>query len=234
MKNARKLKMYLRWAGNIILIDGLLKLTSMVIYAWLIYPLRKPVRWLWKKQGWYRWIAFPFWIFLNDGQSNDIGYDWFWRAKGIFPTNAWNRWRLSYLWTGLRNPVWNVYEFIHPKRGEIENMTILKGDGVDRILRWNLKDGTYNNNSGDYLNYSEAKLGLCHIEWSIMGVDYFRYTKALIKPIGKYFFHHELQIGWNNSRPKIRFKLIFKRKDKINKFEYFAYKLKKHYEKINA
>lgn len=214
MRKTDRIKMYLRWFLSILVVDGILRVISAVIFPFVIYPLRKCIRFVWNQDNCLKWIAFPFWIFLNDGQSNDIGYDWFWRAKGVFPTSWFNKWRLSCAWY-RRNPCWNVYEFIKPKKGMRENLVILKGNGIDRILRWKLKDGTPNNNKGDLIDFDQVKFGESHIEYSIGGTNYFRYTKAWMKPVRfffrSYLLHHELQVGWNNSRAKIRCKYILKR-----------------------
>lgn len=208
------------------------------IYCILFYPigylLRKPVRAWYNSGNKLKFIlSFPLWILLNDGNSKDIGYQWFWDAKGIQPTNAWNRFRLAYLWNPMRNPCWNGYQYINPKTGAKTDLDVIfnykfnhitslfyyahndsKNVLTFNVLKWKNADGEESDNIGETIDFDKAVLGKSLCYYRIDGELYFRYSKAYISEQYTFLkwtfkFAREVQLGAADNRFKIRNKLKF-------------------------
>jgi hypothetical protein len=214
-----KLFAWIKWACAIILVDGLLRGLAWLLYKRVIYPIRKPVRFLYHKCGFVgKLISVWFWVFLNDGKSNDVGYKWFFDAKGIYPINAYNRKHLSWLWSGLRNPAWNSYEHIKPKYDDdnseldvdiVENNAYKNGKKQDPlaecVLKWKNAEGEESDNMGETIDFNNAVMGknFCYYRIKLdngkLSPLYFRYSKAFLE------YDKELRkVHWNWNPFKIR------------------------------
>lgn len=212
-----KIYAWIKWIGAILLVDVIMRILCVVFYP-LAYVLRVKVREWHNNTNKIKFVlSLPLWVLLNDGKSNDVGYLWFWNAKGIQPTTKWNRFKLAYLWNPLRNPCWNIYEYICPNEGEKTDI-----DEVDRygygsciqcmpsqfdfcVLKWKDSEGNESNNIGETIDYKKSILGMNFVYYRVNNVLYFRYSYAWVRGNKA----REVQLGSGNSRFKIRNKLKF-------------------------
>jgi hypothetical protein len=215
-----KIWAYIRFSLNM-LVSGFFAITAYIVYP-ISYLLKDKIR-EYKNNGnkFGRVVSFPLWLYLNDGNSNDIGYEWYHEAVGLYPTNAWNKFRLAYMWSVIRNPAWNHYEVFKPNSGDVEKVS-LKGSiesGVPHnwetlaSLRYVNKDGEFRDNKGDFLSLKFSRIGKKMVWYRIGNTLHFIYSFA--NKVGKYWI--ELQYGSITRRYKIRFKIkdvkIFENKD---------------------
>lgn len=223
-----KLFAWIKWSCVIILNDFILGiLLATWVYPLFVYPTRNIIRFFWYGCGTLgKIISFPGFIFLNDpeedGKCDDYGLQDY-RNKIGFPKpledyNFLQKWWISCMWSAWRNPVWNVHRFIKPKHNDHS-----KYDSVDIIeqyddqellgywhnktldycvLKYKNEQGEGVDNFGDIIDYSKSILGKNFVYYRVNGVLYFRYSKAWVN--GN--LAHELQLGTNGRRFKIRIK----------------------------
>jgi hypothetical protein len=195
------------------IVSGFFAITALVIYP-LSYILRKQLRWMYHESNnmLLRFIALPLWIYLNDGKSNDLGYEWFFNAKNLYPTTPWNRFKLSYMWSAQRNPAWNHYQIFKPKVGDAQLIhQVGEVTRPNTVSKWyhsaNLKyvnsKGEFSDNKGEYLSKKFSFLGEQMVWFRIQDKVYFTYSLA--KKIRGYWV--ELILGAGEKRFKLRFKI---------------------------
>jgi hypothetical protein len=197
-----------------------MRLLCILFYP-LSYALRVPVRkWHYGSNKAKFCLSLPLWCLLNDGESNDIGYKFFWDAWNIYPTSNWNRFKLAYLWNPLRNPCWNIYTYIHPIYGEITDIDVITNEAEvwnpiagfiiadpmeNCVLKWLNEEGEASNNMGVQIDYDKSIFGKNFVYYRSNGVLHFRYSKAWANDdIG---LAREIQLGSTETRFKIRNKL---------------------------
>jgi hypothetical protein len=215
-----KIYAWIKWGLAIILVDGIMRLLCILFYP-LSYALRVPVRkWHYGSNKAKFCLSLPLWCLLNDGESNDIGYDWFWDAWNIYPTSNWNRFKLAYLWNPLRNPCWNIYTYIHPKVGKITDIDVITNTAMvwkgskgfisadplnSCVLKWLNEEGEASNNMGVQIDYDKSILGKIFTYYRVDGVLSFTYSKAWVgDDIG---LAREVQLGSTGATIGSRFKI---------------------------
>jgi hypothetical protein len=195
------------------IVSGFFAVTALVIYP-LAYLLRKQLRWMYHESNnmLLRFIALPLWIYLNDGKSNDLGYEWFFIAKNLYPTTPWNRFKLSYMWSAQRNPAWNHYQIFKPRVGDAQLIhQVGEVTRPNTVSKWyhsaNLKyvnsKGEFSDNKGEYLSIRFSFLGEQMVWFKVDDRVYFSYSLA--KKIRGYWI--EIMLGANEKRFKLRFKI---------------------------
>jgi len=214
--------------------------------AWFMYPFayvfRKCLR-KWNKGSWLQKLtSFPLWMYLNDGVSNDVGYPWFWKKIGRQPNGKfWNDFVISYKWSALRNPVWNLYiplQLQHiPKTDIVVKKSICFNEALlnrevdhieERHLKFKYADDSYADNEGPYLDYSKAVLGVLFTTYTQGNRKCFRWAKVNITLKSGYLLATELRLGYTDNHSDFfrkRKKLVL---DEKSKKEYDNYVLNKN------
>lgn len=227
-----KLFAWIKWGATIILNDGILKLLAAFLYPLVIYPTRQLIRYFWYDCGKIgKILSFLGFIFLNDPEDNEIDHETrnYWIDdygtpeyrksigfdKPLEEYNWLQLWWISCRWSGWRNNNFNAHRFFCPKYNDhseytdydcIEAKNInhdFSPSGLDYcVLKYKFEDGTEADNFGTQIDYEASILGKLFCYYRVNGALYFRYSKAWVK--GN--LAHELQLGTNGRRFKIRIK----------------------------
>jgi hypothetical protein len=176
-------------------------------------------------------------MYLNDGVSNDVGYPWFWKKIGREPNGkSWNDFIISWKWSALRNPVWNLYtplQLQHVPKTDIVikkstcfNEALLERE-VDPIeerhLKFKYADNSYADNEGPYLNYGKAVLGVLFTTYTQGNRKCFRWAKVDIVDKGNYFLAKETRFGYTDNHSDFFFKRkkLVKDEKSIKEYEFY-------------
>jgi len=211
---------YIRWFIITILLQLILVPLAYVIYP-LSYLIRKHLRnWYYSRNTFKKILSIPLWIFLDDEvvklSGDDYGEQWWKNANNIkiWELNTWQRFTVAYRWGVLRNPAWNQYQLLKPKTGRkyiISEKGELFRDGQSlsllnfAVLKYVDKYGQYSDNQGEYLSLRYSVIGQSKVWYLVENTLYWRYSLA--KKIGKFWI--ELQLGTNDVRYTIRFKIKY-------------------------
>lgn len=185
--------------------------TVLIPLSYILYPLAYVLRgFLRKNRPW----TIPLWIFLDD--ENDYGEWWWLQENGIVleELNAWQKFKVAYRWSVIRNPAWNQYELFKPKQGELKIISSkgnLARNGVEvpltdfAVFKWENEAGQYTDNQGEYLSYKFSTLGRSFVWYKVDGTLYWRYSFAgRVKWLNRWV---EVHLGTNNRRYTIRLKI---------------------------
>ncbi len=199
MKLTEQIGFFLRWTWYGLFINLFMWIAAVIFYP-LVYPFRN-----WARANTHTMVGFTLWLFLDD-EGNDYGDDWWLKGRK-------KNWWTAYLWSAVRNPMWNVYYVIKPKVGP---KTILKsrsnlrraGELVNReefaVLKYVDKNGKWMDNKGEYLSLRYSILGRAYMWYKIQDTLYYRrsFTKMICKDLWL-----EFHFGTNDKRYTLRFKI---------------------------
>ena len=165
-----------------------------------------PIAWLLKKSVYSTKI--PLWWWFDD-EDGLFGAEYWRKAKKITKLNFWT----SYRWCALRNPMWNLYSTLVPKKGD-EVIVYSKGKltrGNDNLSLYNVatffyvdKDGRWTNNAGEFLSLQHSILGWVFIWFTIQDKLYWRFSYTG-NVFWKLWLEIQLGVGWRYTF-RIKFK----------------------------
>lgn len=213
-----KIIAYIRWFVIAILLQIII-----IPLAYLIYPvsyiLRNDLRsWYNSRNTIKKYLAIPFWIFLDDEvvkvSGDDYGEQWWKNVNNIriWELGKWERFKVAYRWGVIRNPAWNQYTLLKPQQGVKE---ILSQKGMlyrnhqelsllnFAVLKYVNSLGQYTDNQGEFLSLTYSVIGKSKVWYRVGNTLYWRYSLA--KKYGKYWI--ELHLGTNDRRYTVRFKI---------------------------
>lgn len=158
--------------------------TVLIPLSYILYPLAYVLRDFLRRNRPY---TYPLYIFLDD--EGDYGESWWQIENGIVleELSDWQKFKVAYRWSVIRNPAWNQYSIIKPKQGglEIKEMSgflSVNGQEVDitnfAVFKWENEAGQYTDNQGEYLSYRFSTLGRSFVWYIIDGTLYFRSSFA--------------------------------------------------------
>ena len=167
----KKVLSILKWAGVMIL----------PLLALAVAPLLYPVAYLLRNVKIVREKLL--WYFFDD-EDGFYGAQYWRDAKGITKNTFW----ISYRWSALRNPMWNMHTVLKPIEGSevviSEKGQLTSTDGEDipstnvAVLMYVDEDGVWAHNSGKYLSIYFSKLGRVFIWFTIEDKLYWRCSYA--------------------------------------------------------
>lgn len=207
----KRLLVYIRWIFYALILQFIFIPYSYVVYN-ISYPIRDFIRKTYESGGLFRILIIPLWIVLND--EADYGAPWWQKINNIDITklNAWQKFKVAYRWSVIRNPAWNQYKLIYPKKGYKlivykKGHLIKNGEEVSlkyfAVLKYINKLGEYTDNQGDFLSKEHSIFGESEIWYYVKNRLYWR--RSLAKQYGRYWI--ELHLGVNDIRYTIRFKI---------------------------
>ena len=159
------------------------------------------------------------WIFLDDESylinGDDYGSEIWREQEGIEINTGWQKFIAAYKWGVIRNPAWNMYSIFRTKKGDptiISEKGYLERNGVSwplinsAVIKWEDGEGNYTDNNGKCISKKFSIFGKSKIWYEIDNTLYWRYTFAGKKKF-LWWEYMEIQLGTNDKRYKIRFKV---------------------------
>jgi len=191
----KKVLSILKWIGVMII----------PLLAFIIAPVFYPIAYSLRHKRLFREKIL--WYFFDE-EDGLYGAQYWKDAKGITEDTFW----VSYRWSALRNPMWNLHTILVPVKGEeviISEKGKLTADGKEidssnvAVLFYVDEKGKWSHNAGKYLSIRFSKLGKVFIWFKIKGKLYWRCSYA-----GNLFGNTwmEIQLGVGK-RYTFRFKL---------------------------
>ena len=209
-----KIVAVLRWFVFAVLMAGFGSLTAPIMFPFA-YVLRTPLR-VARTIPVLKFLVIPLWIYLDD-EEMEVYPRWWLKDNNLKVNTDWNLFKASYKWGAVRNPFWNFYSFMKLSKDDIKILVSSKGvlhknfvhlhDDVYSmaVLKYVDELGNYNDNAGEFLSAKYSYFGEIFTWYKIRGRSglFWRFSSAW--QYGR--FSYEIQLGSNDYRYTIRFKI---------------------------
>jgi hypothetical protein len=201
--------MIIKYIIQLFIINVIGRIVTVVVYP-VSYIWRRMWRRMHRGNLFERIISFVPWVCLNDGQSNDVGYVWFWKSIGRYPNGEWwNDFVISYKWSAIRNIVWNIYLIpwfrfegiktdVNIKYSECWNEHLREfpcGDLDCRTIGYKYSDDGDAGAIGEYVDYNRSVLGMVYFTYKVNGKKAFRWGRAWVIEKKNCFISRDVEFG---------------------------------------